>query len=99
MLKISTAQSSAVKVTLILEGRLLEPWVAELQSAITATGLPIECVHLNLSGLGFADSSGVEILRLLFRQGVHLQRLSPFMRELLSCRMDPGFADPSHKEE
>ncbi|MGH8548473.1 MAG: hypothetical protein ACRERU_07710 [Methylococcales bacterium] len=96
MLRISPNQSSASLITFVLEGRLLGPWVAELQSAVAATGFPVERVSLNLSGVQFADASGVELLQHLARQGIHLEALSPFIQELFHTRIhrDSDFASP-----
>jgi ABC-type transporter Mla MlaB component len=90
VLRISPAQSSAGLITLTLEGRLLGPWVAELESAITATGFPPARVRLDLSGVQYADASGVDLLQRLSRQGVHLEALSPFIRELVCT---PAYRD------
>jgi anti-anti-sigma regulatory factor len=92
VLKITSAHSGAGRVILLLEGRLLGPWINELESAVVASGVPTEQIHLNLSGVHFADASGVRTLQQLCRQGAHLEGLSPFIRELLDSpeQHDPG---------
>lgn len=84
VLKISCTQANSGAATLLLEGRLLGPWVDELESAVIATGAGAERICLNLAGVQFADAAGVRLLRRLSGQGIHLEGLSPFIRELLS---------------
>ncbi|MCI0654587.1 MAG: hypothetical protein L0Y39_08940 [Methylococcaceae bacterium] len=101
MLRISPTPSSAGIITLVVEGRLLGPWVAELESAVTRTGFPVEQVRLNLCGVQFADATGVDLLQRLSRQGIHLEAISPFIQELLysPAYRDADFTSPEIGEE
>jgi hypothetical protein len=78
------------KVVLKLEGKLLEPWLDELRGACDVPEQS-EGLHLDLSGLHFADSSGVTLLRSLAGQGAALSGCSPFIAGLLEI---PGDSQP-----
>lgn len=82
MLRITPSTKPAVAMELVLEGRLAGPWVAELQTAVSAadpSGL-----HLDLSGVRFVDAEGLTLLLRLRDQGVVLHAVSPFVHELLN---------------
>jgi hypothetical protein len=66
-----------------LEGKLLADWVGELQKVCRQARADGGHVHLDLSGLSFADVAGVIALRELARQGVLIITTSPLMGELL----------------
>ncbi len=83
MLRITPATRPAVATHLVLEGRLVGPWVAELQAAVMAAG-SLSRVHLDLSGVHFVDAQGLALLHRLQDQGVILQTPSPFVQELLN---------------
>lgn len=72
----------------VLEGRLVGPWVAELQAAVMAAGSLPGRVHLDLSGVHFVDAQGLTLLHRLQDQGVVLQTLSPFIQELLNTSLE-----------
>jgi len=81
MLRIT--QSPAIRITTInLEGKLLEPWVDEVRTAVAdarAHGL----VRLNLAELRFVDHLGVDLLRGLRADGIELTGGSAFIEGLL----------------
>lgn len=81
MLKITQTQSALGEIRLRLEGRLVGPWVAELQAA--TAGLPAQAVQLDLAGLRFMDSAGLALVLALEKQGVELRNATPFVQELL----------------
>jgi len=83
MLRITVAGKSAVTVHLLIEGRLVGPWVAELQAAVLSANLPARRICLDLAAVHFADAAGLALLHELLDQGVTVQALSPFLRELL----------------
>jgi len=88
MLRISPLQSSGATV-LLLEGKLLEPWLDELQRAVTAAGRK-NSVQLDLSGLDFVDPAGAILLATLQRSGVTLRAASPFVAGLVTAAIpDP----------
>lgn len=84
MLRIT--QLPAVQITTInLDGKLLEPWVDEVRSAVAAartTG----GVRLNLDELRFVDHAGVELLRALRCDGVELTGGSALIQALLAAQ-------------
>jgi ABC-type transporter Mla MlaB component len=82
MLRISES-SEAEEATLKAEGRLAGPWVHELRRAAESwLGRGLR-VCLDISGLTYADSDGVALLRDLRLREVRLCGASRFMAELL----------------
>ena len=82
MLRITT-EKSAEGVRLIIEGRLVDPWVEELQTTVITAGALSESVQLDLSSVHFVDAEGLALLNFLQREGVRLLKVSPFVQELL----------------
>ena len=75
-----------VQMTLVsigLEGKLIGAWVGETRQII-ATASASNRVCLNLQGLTFADSRGIELLRTLRREGIPLLGCSPLLEGLLA---------------
>jgi anti-anti-sigma regulatory factor len=70
-------------VSIGLEGKLLGAWVEEARQIIAAARA-FDRVCLNLQGLTFADSRGIELLRTLRREGVPLLGCSPLIEGLLA---------------
>jgi anti-anti-sigma regulatory factor len=85
MLRITRQDHNGDGLTLRLEGRLLEPWVAELRQESLAAGT--RPLRLDLSAVSFLDAAGVEAVRGLLSQGATLGGCSSFVRELLG---EPG---------
>ena len=83
MLRITVAGKSADTVHLLIEGRLVGPWVAELQAAVLSEVMPARQICLDLAAVHFADAAGLDLLHQLLEQGVIIQAVSPFLRELL----------------
>ena len=83
MLKISQLEPVNHAVVLRLEGRVVRPWVAELQKsceeALTA-GRPLK---LHLGDLEFMDAQGVALLLSLQTRSVVLVECPPFAAEQL----------------
>ena len=76
-----------VQITLVaigLEGKLIGAWVGETRQII-ATASASNRVCLNLQGLTFADSRGIELLRTLRREGIPLLGCSPLIEGLLAA--------------
>ncbi|MFH0344601.1 MAG: STAS domain-containing protein [Chromatiales bacterium] len=88
MLRITPATKPADATYLMLEGRLVGPWVAELQAAVMAAGSSPGRVHLDLAGVHYVDAQGLALLHRLEDQGVVLQTPSPFVQELLNTSLD-----------
>ena len=67
-----------------LEGKLLGAWVEEARQIIAAARAS-DRICLNLQGLTFADSRGIELLRSLRREGIPLLGCSPLIEGLLAA--------------
>ena len=81
MLRIDVSQQGAA--TLVkLEGRLVGPWVAELESVLTAVQAP-QAVVLELEGVSHADEAGLAVLRLALAKGARISSVSEFVAYLL----------------
>jgi anti-anti-sigma regulatory factor len=81
MLRITEQSSPAGGKVVVLEGRLVGPWVPELRRVIGEAG-PGE-ITVDLEGVSFADENGVAILRSLRDSGVRLARSSGFLAALI----------------
>jgi hypothetical protein len=83
MLRItSRSKSPDHRPTLVLEGRLIGPWVEELRRAVRDSRAPHPGC-LDLGGLVFADGDGVALLQALRTSGVEIVGHSAFVKELL----------------
>jgi hypothetical protein len=66
-----------------LEGKLLEPWVAEVLNVCTSSEGGAGRTRLDLSGLTFVDQAGAKLLKELIRGGIAVSACSGFVAELL----------------
>ena len=82
MLRITPTAGDA-EPTLQLEGRLVEPWPAELLRAWREAAVGGNRVVLDLSGVTFVDAAGLACLRDLRERGAVLRGCSAFINELL----------------
>jgi hypothetical protein len=82
MLRITTRLADE-GACLVLEGRLIGDWVAELESAAAHHSPPL---HLDLLQVRFVDARGLALLHRLRSEGVVLRALSPFVAALLETR-------------
>jgi anti-anti-sigma regulatory factor len=83
MLRIT--QSPAVQITTLnLEGKLLEPWIEEVRTAV-ADARARGVVRLNLDELRYMDHAGVELLRGLRKDGIELTGGSALIQGLLAA--------------
>jgi ABC-type transporter Mla MlaB component len=80
MLRITRQPIDEMTILLKLEGKLLEPWIEELQRSISGSANSIE---LDLSALTFADSAGIIALANLIRRGAKLTACSGYVAALL----------------
>ena len=97
-----TQPTSVTLVSIGLEGKLLGAWVEEARQ-IVADARASDRVCLNLQGLMFADSRGIELLRTLRREGVPLVGCSALIEGLLAANEASANgvatpAAPSHDE-
>lgn len=88
MLKISVEESES-SVRLILEGRLVGPWVAEFQRSCQEQDMKFRNLTIDLCGLTGMDTNGQAFLQELFQQGAVLtcsDVLNQYLVELMSHR-------------
>jgi DNA polymerase III psi subunit len=83
MLKISQINSGAYACTLRLEGRIVGPWVEELEKACKALLQDHHSIHLEMSEVLFVDREGIRLLAYLQEQNIPLVGCSPFVHEQL----------------
>lgn len=82
MLRITESSGTAAKRKLTLEGRLIGPWVDELQRVTFGAG-NVGDVCLDLRDLSFADPAGIDLLRRLRAAGAELGWCSEFLTLLI----------------
>jgi hypothetical protein len=80
MLRITKQSPPHGRPILLLEGRLVGPWVGELRQTVGAVEGP---KVLDLSGVTFADADGVAALRTLRGAGAELVGASGFLAALI----------------
>jgi anti-anti-sigma regulatory factor len=84
MLRITPIKNDPNELILVVEGRMLGPWVAELEAAVARTrDSSPDDVFLDIAAVSFVDACGIALLHRLLRQGVRLRGASPFVLELL----------------
>jgi hypothetical protein len=88
MLKITPLAAAPGRTTLRVEGRLVGPWVGELErecERLLTDGQPLV---LDLSDLWFLDGPAISLLRSLERRRVTLAQPPPFVAEVLKGETD-----------
>jgi ABC-type transporter Mla MlaB component len=83
MLMITRSDGSDLTRTLKLEGKLLEPWIVELESACGESLVSPERVCLDLCDLTFVDAAGARFLASLIHDGARVIACSGFVAEVL----------------
>jgi hypothetical protein len=83
MLRITTSGTDTGPTAILAEGRLVGPWVGELERAMGGRIPRVAGAYLDLAGVTFADADGVRLLRQLRAQGVELRRASSFIVALI----------------
>ena len=83
MLRISESETGNGHVLLKLEGRVIGPWVSELQRASGRILDASRILKLDLADVSYIDRDGVRLLLALQREGVVFQSASPFVLEEL----------------
>jgi hypothetical protein len=66
-----------------LEGKLLEPWLAEVLAACKPPDGRPGPIGLDLANLTFVDQAGIRLLRELILGGITICACSSFVAELL----------------
>lgn len=85
MLKVTQSNQDGGAVTFKLEGKLIEPWVGEVQRLL-AEGTVEPGSQLDLTRVSFVDQSGVDLLQSLVTRGLRIASCSPYVAELLRVR-------------
>ncbi len=83
MLKISQVETANHSVTLKLEGRVVGPWVGEMQKVCELVLVEERALILDLADVLFVDASGISALSSLKSRGVSVMACSPFVEEQL----------------
>ena len=82
MLRITTVTPPGRTPAILLEGRLVGPWVTELHR-LTLERDDHPATRLDLAGLTFAAGDGVALLRALRAKGFELCAASSFLAALI----------------
>jgi hypothetical protein len=82
MLRITKQNPPNGRSVLMLEGRLVGPWVVELRQIVAEIEGP---TSLDLAGVTFADADGVAALRALRVAGTDLVGASGFLAALMGA--------------
>jgi ABC-type transporter Mla MlaB component len=72
--------------SLLLEGRVAERWVPELERAAATCLEKSPSLELDLSGVSYVDAAGAKLLARLAARNVALRGHSAFVAELLGRR-------------
>ncbi|MGO9469523.1 MAG: hypothetical protein ACLQIB_20840 [Isosphaeraceae bacterium] len=83
MLIITRSEGSDSTRTLKLEGKLLEPWIGELESACGESLVTPDRLCLDLCYLTFVDAAGTRFFMNLIRDGARVSACSAFVAEML----------------
>jgi anti-anti-sigma regulatory factor len=69
----------------VLEGRLVGPWVKELESCLqrALAAEPRRSILVNLADVSFVDSDGIDLLTRMCRQGVRLASTGIMMNAIV----------------
>jgi hypothetical protein len=87
MLRITTTNCDEAARTFKLEGKLLGPWIGELESAFATSQVSPEGVCLDLHDVTFVDAAGARYLARLLRDGARVISCSGFVAEILDLRV------------
>jgi ABC-type transporter Mla MlaB component len=83
MLKIVSLPNRGGTATLVLEGRLIGPWVEELRRSCEQAFNSGRGLTLDLEAVSFVDRGGLDLLRTLTDRHARLNNCSPFVAEQL----------------
>ena len=98
MLRISIADSMNDAVTVYLEGRIVGPWVAEVRGACAPLLVRSQGLILDLTGVSFADPTGIELLRQLMGRHVVVTNASPFLKQQLQKDYSGSFPEAGRRK-
>ncbi|HEU4438364.1 MAG TPA: hypothetical protein VFT36_03905 [Methylomirabilota bacterium] len=83
MLRIVSVGNGHGATTLVLEGRLIGPWVGELRDSCQPALDSATPLVLDLGKVTFVDREGIELLRMLADRDAQLTNCAPFVAEQL----------------
>jgi ABC-type transporter Mla MlaB component len=83
LLKIVTVPNGSGTAVLVLEGRLIGPWVDELRRACEEAAPSNQRLTLDLRAVSFVDRGGLDLLRSLTGRRARLNNCSLFVAEQL----------------
>jgi anti-anti-sigma regulatory factor len=83
MLMITRVDASDRRRTLKLEGKLLAPWIGELEKACREARAARSPLCLDLRGLTFVDAEGARLLASVIGDGAQVIGCSGFIAEML----------------
>ncbi len=83
MLKITVSHDESTSI-LILEGKLVGPWVAELETSWQAEKAQSSDLSLDLGGVTFVDSDGRALLKRIHKQGGKLVAKGCLIRAIVA---------------
>jgi hypothetical protein len=83
MLMITRSEGSDLTHTLKVEGKLLGPWIGELESACRESNFDPDRVLLDLARVTFVDAEGARLLKGLIRDGAQVVACTGFVAEML----------------
>lgn len=72
-----------------VQGRLVGPWVEELRSLVSGSGLPSPAIAIDLARVGYVDGPGQELLRDLAAAGVRIGPRSGFVAAVMAAWTSP----------
>jgi hypothetical protein len=78
MLRIAELESDALS-TLRVEGKIVGPWVREIEASCSLALARGGRVALDLALVSFVDAAGLAVVRELSKRGVTIVRCSPFV--------------------
>ena len=82
MLRITRVDESDSQVTLRVEGRIVSPWVAELERETLGLLQNQRRVVLDFSEVNFVDSQGAEMLKRITVENVEIIKCSGLIKGL-----------------
>ena len=83
MLKIVSIPNGSGPATLVLEGRLIGPWIEELRRSCEQAFGSSQGLTVDLTAVSFVDRGGLALLRSLADRHARLDNCSPFVAEQL----------------
>ena len=100
MLKITENKNAVpVSLSIILEGKLVGPWVEELNSYWRQMSVNQQsCVVIDLTGVTFIDANGKALLTRLWQQGAELRAAGCLTRCVVEEITGPGRLDSSCRD-